>query len=360
MTSPRANAIESQDVSLIFGENTGVFDQTYIVPEGTILGLIGPSGCGKTTTVRLALGLYRPHKGTIRVLGVNPATFRAEHQARIGYIPQQFVLYPNLSVAENAEFIASLYGMRRSQIRARLDELLEFVDLTDARHRLGRQLSGGMQRRLMLVGALMHDPDLIFADEPTAGIDPVLRGKFWDYFRALRDQGRTLLITTQIVSEAMYCDYVAVMRQGRLLAIDTPQNLKRRALGGEIIHLTLANPANLAKAVGALRRYPHVKEVRYVPESDRELYVTVDDAGDWIPDVLNLLEDPNGPNIVVESAEELALTFDDVFIRIIRQWETQPIDPTPTVDDMAEKATYDQHRAGSSYASHPDDNTPRR
>jgi ABC-2 type transport system ATP-binding protein len=328
MTSTHANAIEAINVSLVFGEHAGVFDQTYRVPEGTILGLIGPSGCGKTTTVRLALGLYRPQTGTIRVLGADPATFRAEHRARIGYIPQQFVLYPNLSVAENAEFIASLYGMRSHQIRRRLNELLEFVDLAAARNRLGRQLSGGMQRRLMLVGALMHNPDLLFADEPTAGIDPVLRGRFWEYFRTLRDEGRTLLITTQIVSEAMYCDYVAVMRQGRLLAIDTPQNLKRRALGGEIIHLTLANPANLAKAIGALRRYPHVKEVRHVPDSDRELYVTVDDAGDWLPEVLNVLENPQGPNIVVESAEELALTFDDVFIRIIRQWEVQPEDRT--------------------------------
>ncbi|MFQ3630840.1 ABC transporter ATP-binding protein [Roseiflexus sp.] len=358
MTSTRANVIESQNVSLMFGENAGVFDQTYAVPEGTILGLIGPSGCGKTTTVRLALGLYRPHKGTIRVFGANPATFRSDQQVRIGYIPQQFVLYPNLSVTENAEFLASLYGMRRHQIRRRLDELLDFVDLASARNRLGRQLSGGMQRRLMLVGALMHDPDLIFADEPTAGIDPVLRRRFWDYFRTLRDQGRTLLITTQIVSEAMYCDYVAVMRQGRLLAIDTPQNLKRRALGGEIIHLTLANPANLAKAVGALRRYPHVKDVRYLPESDRELYVTVDDAGDWIPEVLNLLENPDGPNIVVESAEELALTFDDVFIRIIRQWEDQPVDQT--ADAMMEREPYGQHSARSSHTAHPDDVAPRR
>lgn len=321
MNETSANAIEARDVSLAFAENAGVFEQTYTVPAGSILGMIGPSGCGKTTTVRLALGLYRPQQGTLRVLGVDPTAFRTAHRARIGYIPQQFVLYPNLSVAENAEFMASLYGMRTNQIRRRRDELLEFVGLADARDRLGRQLSGGMQRRLMLVGALMHNPELLFADEPTAGIDPVLRGRFWEYFRSLRDEGRTLFITTQIVSEAMYCDYVAVMRQGRLLALDTPQNLKRRALGGEIIHLTLANPADLASAVGALRRFRHVKEVRYVPESDRELHVTVDDAGDWLPEVLNTLENPKGPNIVVESAEELSLTFDDVFIRIIQQWE---------------------------------------
>ncbi len=323
MDQPAHNAIEARDVTLMFAENAGVFDQTYTLAEGAILGMIGPSGCGKTTTVRLALGLYRPQRGSVRVLGADPAAFTTRHRARIGYIPQQFVLYPNLNVVENAEFIASLYGMRTGQIRKRLNELLEFVDLADARNRLGRQLSGGMQRRLMLVGALMHNPELLFADEPTAGIDPVLRSRFWQYFRTLRDDGHTLFITTQIVSEAMYCDYVAVMRQGRLLALDTPHNLKRRALGGEIIHLTLANPAHLASAVGTLRRYRHVKEVRYVPGTDRELHVTVDDAGDWLPEVLNVLENPDGPNIVVESAEELALTFDDVFVRIIHQWEAE-------------------------------------
>jgi ABC-2 type transport system ATP-binding protein len=112
-----------------------------------------------------------------------PTTFRPADRARIGYIPQQFVLYPNLTVHENVEFVASLYGMRTGAIRKRLSELLDFVDLTAARDRLGRQLSGGMQRRLMLVGALMHNPDLLFADEPTAGIDPVLRGRCREYFR---------------------------------------------------------------------------------------------------------------------------------------------------------------------------------
>jgi ABC-2 type transport system ATP-binding protein len=251
-------AIRSEGVEVDFGNGAGIFEQSYEVPEGSILGMIGPSGCGKTTTVRVALGLIKPHKGTISTLGRTPSAFSAEERERIGYIPQQFVLYPRLTVAENAEFVASLYGMTDREIKARLPELLAFVDLTAASGRLGSNLSGGMQRRLMLVGALMHDPTLLFADEPTAGIDPVLRARFWDYFRQLRDQGRTLVVTTQVVSEAVYCDRVAVMRKGRILAIDTPEGLRRRVLGGEIIDLTLEDPDDVRRALATLRRWDDV------------------------------------------------------------------------------------------------------
>lgn len=320
-SSPRPAIIESHNVDLIFSPDAGVFDLTYTVPEGSILGMIGPSGCGKTTTVRLALGLYTPQRGQLRVFDRDPTTFRASERERIGYIPQQFVLYPSLTVAENAEFVASLYGLRSSQIKQRLNELLPFVDLAEARNRLGSQLSGGMQRRLMLAGALMHDPILLFADEPTAGIDPVLRGRFWEYFRQLRDEGRTLFVTTQYVGEAAYCDYVAVMRKGRLLAVDTPQGLRRRVLGGEIIQVQLADPSRIAEAIEVLRRYEPVHDVRRVPGTDDQLHVSVADAGEWLPEVLNVLEDTDGPGIVVESAEEYQISYDDVFIKIMEQEE---------------------------------------
>src|SRR5262245_10280157 len=172
-----------------------------------------------------------------------------------------------------------------------------------------------MQRRLMLAGALMHDPALLFADEPTAGIDPVLRGRFWDYFRQLRDQGRTLFVTTQYVGEATYCDFVAVMRKGRLLAVDTPQGLRKRVLGGEIVHITLADPARMAEAIEILRRYEPVQDVKRLPGSDDQLHITVEDAGEWLPELLNVLEDQDGPNIVVADAEEYQISYDDIFIK---------------------------------------------
>ncbi|NTU82023.1 MAG: ATP-binding cassette domain-containing protein, partial [Chloroflexales bacterium] len=139
MTS-RNLTINSQGVEVDFGNGAGIFDQNYSVPQGTILGMIGPSGCGKTTTCRVALGLLAPQKGKIETLGRVPTAFTAEDREQIGYIPQQFVLYPRLSVAENAAFVASLYGMPSGQVRRRMDELLKFVDLTDAKHRLGQNL----------------------------------------------------------------------------------------------------------------------------------------------------------------------------------------------------------------------------
>lgn len=309
--------VNSQNVEINFGGGAGIFDQTYSVPEGSILGMIGPSGCGKTTTMRVALGLLSPQKGTISVFGKQPTAFRASDREQIGYIPQQFVLYPRLTVSENAQFVASLYGMDGRQIKDRLDQLLGFVDLSDARHRLGANLSGGMQRRLMLAGALMHDPVLLFADEPTAGIDPVLRGRFWEYFRQLRDEGRTLYISTQYVGEAIYCDYVAVMRKGRILAIDTPEGLRKRVLGGEIIHVTLEKPEDVARALETLGRWGAVvKEARPVPGSATDIHVVVDDAREWLPEVLNRLENQR-PRIVVSGAAPLEISYDEIFIKLM-------------------------------------------
>ncbi|NWF81552.1 MAG: ABC transporter ATP-binding protein [Chloroflexi bacterium] len=318
-------AILSEGVEVDFGNGAGIFDQHYSVAEGTILGMIGPSGCGKTTTCRVALGLLAPQKGQITTLGRTPTHFRARDRERIGYIPQQFVLYPRLSVAENAAFVASLYGMPAHHVRQRMDELLAFVDLSDARHRLGQNLSGGMQRRLMLAGALMHDPALLFADEPTAGIDPVLRARFWGYFRQLRDQGRTLVVTTQVVSEAIYCDYVAVMRKGRILAVDTPENLRKLALGGEIIDLTLKDPDQVHRALEVLRRWKDVvKAAHRSPdlEAEADLHVVVENAREWLPEVLNRLENQK-PRINVESAAPVEVSYDEVFIKIMERDEQQ-------------------------------------
>ncbi|HWQ12113.1 MAG TPA: ABC transporter ATP-binding protein [Roseiflexaceae bacterium] len=320
MTLPprRALAIEARHVELAFGGGAGVFDLTFQAPEGAILGMIGPSGCGKTTTVRLMLGLYTPQKGALRVFGRNPAAFRAADRERIGYIPQQFVLYPNLTVAENIHFVAALYGMPRQARARRLEELLRFVELAEAASRLGSQLSGGMQRRLMLAGALMHDPDLLFADEPTAGIDPVLRGRFWEYFRALRDQGRTLFVTTQYVGEAAYCDYVAVMRRGRLIAVDTPEGLRRRALGGEVIAVTV-DAAHVLPAMDLLRRHPAVRDVRPSPGRADRIHVYVEDAAGQLPAILNALE--YALEIIVHEATEHRPSYDDVFITLMERAE---------------------------------------
>ncbi len=311
--------LQMEQASLDFGGGAGVFELTFGLSPGTILGMIGPSGCGKTTTVRLLNGIYTPTSGTVTVFGVAPQAFQQAEKKRIGYIPQHFILYPNLSVEENLHFMGGIYGMPFLERRARMPELLEFIEMTDARTRLGKQLSGGMQRRLMLAGALLHDPQLLFADEPTAGIDPILRARIWENFRQLRDEGRTLLVTTQYVGEAAYCDLVAVMRQGRLLTLDTPAGLRRQAMGGDAIRLEVEHE-QVFPVMELIEKLPGVVSTARIPDMNGGISAVVDDAGKRLPQFLSLLK--SQLDVTPQKTEQYVPPFDEVFVRLIQHIET--------------------------------------
>jgi ABC-2 type transport system ATP-binding protein len=318
IAAQRPAIIKARGVTHAFSSGAGVFDLSFDIPAGAIFGMIGPSGCGKTTTVRLLTGRYRHERGSLQVLGEEPSAFRSRTRERIGYMPQHFVLYPNLTVWENLNFVASLYGMGYLRRRRQLRDLLELVELSDAAGRLGSQISGGMQRRLELACMLVNSPQLMFADEPTAGIDPVLRAKFWEHFRALRDAGRTLFVTTQYVGEAAYCDLVAVMRAGRIIHLDTPENLQRIALGGEIIRLQV-DPAHALAATQVCYQHPAISDVRRSSHEPGLLLLQVEDAGAALP--LILAELGRHAEITVQQAERHAPPFDDIFIRLMEQAE---------------------------------------
>ncbi|HEU4841988.1 MAG TPA: ABC transporter ATP-binding protein [Ilumatobacteraceae bacterium] len=207
-----------------FGDAPVVHDLDLRIPAGTIVGLIGPSGCGKTTTVRLLTGLLAPTTGHAEVDATPSTELTHRQRSRIGYLPQTPALYPELSLLENLNFHASMYGLRLRR-RKRLRQLLDWVELTDDRGKRVREASGGMQRRLALAAAFVHDPAVAFLDEPTAGIDPILRARFWDQFRTLRESGRTLIVTTQYVGEAANCDVVGVLSAGELVFLGTPTAL---------------------------------------------------------------------------------------------------------------------------------------
>jgi ABC-2 type transport system ATP-binding protein len=228
-------AVELTAASLTRGRVTLVHELSFRIEPATICGLLAPSGGGKTTTLRLITGVYLPTTGMVRVFGRSPDRFTLADRGRIGYMPQQFVLYPGLSVRRNLEFVAGIYGLAGAARTARIDELLATVDLTAARDRQAGRLSGGMQRRLQLAATMLHQPDLLIIDEPTAGIDPILRARFWEYFRHLRDAGRTLLITTQYVTEAEHCDQVVMLRAGRIVAAGSPEAIRARAFGAEAL-----------------------------------------------------------------------------------------------------------------------------
>jgi ABC-2 type transport system ATP-binding protein len=309
----RPQVIRTRGLTKAFGGETAVDAISLEVPQGSIFGFIGPSGSGKTTTVRLLMGLYEPDAGEISVLGARPAEFSRLEREQIGYLPQLFVLYPDLTIWENMNFAASLYGVPFRRTR-RLNELLDLVELREDKHKLVRNISGGMQRRLSLASTLIHDPDLVFLDEPTAGIDPILRKKFWDYFKVLQSKGHTLFVTTQYVGEAAYCDFIGVMSEGKLLSVNTPEGLRREAYGGDIIKL------------GSTERidYEFRREVQNLPKlkskilnaTDYELQLLVDDAATATP---YLVEYFGNRRKSVNSVENYLPSFDDVFVRLIEK-----------------------------------------
>jgi ABC-2 type transport system ATP-binding protein len=292
-----------------------VVDQIDLtVPRGTILGIIGPSGAGKTTTIRMLTGALRPTEGDVRVLGVEPRRFRRRDRERIGYMPQLFMLYEDLTAGENVDFVASLFGLLWRKRRRRVQEVLKVVGLWDARKRQAGKLSGGMQRRLELACALVHEPTLIILDEPTAGIDPLLRGSIWNELHRLRDAGQTLLVTTQHIGEAEECDAVALIVGGRIVALASPDELRRKATLGDLLDIettTMFDGANLDGTAG-------VVDVRQ--DGPRHLRVVVDDAGTALPVVVEQIK---SSGTEIESAREVRLSFDDVFAILVKQHEAK-------------------------------------
>ena len=304
--------ISVQHLTKKFGAETVVQDVSFDVPRASIFGFIGPSGSGKTTTVRLLTGVYTPTEGEVTVLDRSPAKFSQSDRARLGYMPQLFVLYPNLTVWENLNFAASLYGMGLFRGK-RLKEVLNFVELDEHRSKLARNISGGMLRRLSLAATLVHDPELLFLDEPTAGIDPVLRHKFWDHFRELKSQGRTIFITTQYVSEADNCDLVGVQNKGKLLLVDTPRGVRHHAYGGDMVDFRTTEPFDFqAEALLRSLSFVHVKTVRTGSNSMR---IIVDQAGTATPELMGWAQQQN---IQVQAVEEYTPSFEDVFVELVR------------------------------------------
>jgi ABC-2 type transport system ATP-binding protein len=307
--------IQSHVLTKKFDLEVGVEALDLKIPPATIFGFIGPSGCGKTTTVRLLLGIYPPTSGKAVVFGHQPHEFSQEERGRIGYMPQLFMLQPGLTVWQNLSFVASLYGLGLRR-RNRLVEVLDLVELSGQERKIARDLSGGMQRRLSLAAALVHDPELIFLDEPTAGIDPVLRRKFWGHFQDLKEQGRTLFITTQYVGEAAYCDYVGVMSEGRLLMVETPENLKRIGIEGEVIQLRFNGFLSQNK-IELLRQQSFIMDGQVHMLDNLSLQLIVDDAAEALPALLRWCEQND---VEVQEAHKLEPSLDDAFVQIIEMY----------------------------------------
>ena len=316
--APSQPVISARGLTKRYGDFSAVEGLSLDVARGVVIGVIGPSGSGKSTTVRMLTGITEPTSGDVTVFGEPPTTFSARQRARMGYMPQLSVLYPHLSLHENLNFVASIYGLPLRR-RARLRRALDFVELGEHRKKLLSEASGGMQRRLALASALVHEPELLFLDEPTAGIDPVLRRKFWDHFGELKRQGRTLVITTQYVGEAAYCDVVAVLADGRLLTVNTPDALRRNAFSGEFIDLVTRSRVDDA-LLDELERLRFVVDARPTRTDGRGLRVRVDMADTALP---WLQEWFDARGIRLETIKQHVPPFDDVFVALVQGASTR-------------------------------------
>jgi ABC-2 type transport system ATP-binding protein len=310
----RPSIIVVDGVTRRFGSLEAIRDVSFEIPEATILGLIGPSGSGKTTMIRMLTGTLVPTAGRITVMGEEPRKFTRHTREELAYMPQLFSLYPDLTAEENVGFVAALFGISPFRRGRRIRKALEVVDLLHARRRLARDLSGGMQRRLELACALVHEPSVLFIDEPTAGIDPMLRQSIWDELRSLRNAGRTLLVTTQYVGEAEFCDGVALLAEGELVALDDPESMRQSVFGGEIIELETDRPIT----PDALSSVEGVTRVRQL--APRRLNVVTPDAGRTTPRIVEALG-MQGVNVL--DADEYKPSFDEVFAELVERRRTE-------------------------------------
>jgi ABC-2 type transport system ATP-binding protein len=302
------HAVALDRVTKKYGDVVAVRELNLSIERGEMFGLIGPDGAGKTTTIRLMCGLLKVDAGTVRVLGRDPVRDHAGVTQSVGYLSQRFSLYGDLSVDENIAFFAEIHGLRMSDgaIEARRTRLLELTQLAPFRDRLADQLSGGMKQKLALACTLVHEPQVILLDEPTTGVDPVSRREFWKLLSEFLSQGITILMATPYLDEAERCARVALLHEGRLLALDSPAAL-RASLKGDVVEVIAADRD---RANQVIEKLPGVVDVQLFGE---RAHVRID-PGSPLRDPDRLAAALKQAGIEPESVRRVPTSLEDVFI----------------------------------------------
>jgi ABC-2 type transport system ATP-binding protein len=299
-------AIEIRDLCKSFGSFQAIDHLSLTVRRGEIFGLLGPNGSGKTTTINMISGLSIPSSGSVRVMGYDVRHDSRRIRQILGSVPQETALYEELSAWNNMDFHADLFGIPRREKRQRITGLLELVQLLERKDSRVATFSGGMKRRLALARALLHEPLLIYLDEPTLGVDVQSRRAIWDYIISQRDQGRTVLITTNYLEEAQaICERIAIIDRGKLVAVDTPEHMKQ-AYGGSVIEIETPQPS---RVVEQLRDIEGVKEIA---QAGSHLTIATEGTRNIAPQIINLLSQEGDISDI--SIREPNL--DEIFLRL--------------------------------------------
>jgi ABC-2 type transport system ATP-binding protein len=305
-------AVEIQDLVKAFGSFVAVDHVSLQVSKGEIFGFLGPNGAGKSTTIRMLCGLLTPSSGRASVNGLDVATQPEEIRQCIGYMSQKFSLYDDLSVEENIDFFTGMYGVPRAIRAERKAYVLEMANLTERRRALTRTLSGGWKQRLALGCAILHDPPVLFLDEPTSGVDPIARAAFWRLIHDLAETGHTVFVSTHYMDEAEYCHRLALMYRGKVIALGTPEELKTGLSTHVLLNLETADPLETMRA---LEGVPGVSDVAVFGGG---LHVTVDDPEAGAKRVKDRLA---AKGIAPRSLERIQPSMEDIFVAMIEAEE---------------------------------------
>jgi ABC-2 type transport system ATP-binding protein len=312
----RANdhAVEAVDLSKQFDSFTAVDQISFTVRRGEIFGFLGPNGAGKTTTIRMLLGLLLPTSGQATVLGFDVVHQIAEIRYHIGYMSQRFSLYNDLTVAENLSFYGGIYGVKGKRFQEREGAVLSMAGLHGRERELAKNLSGGWRQRLALGCAILHEPEMLFLDEPTAGVDPISRREFWELLYALSEEGRTIFVTTHYMDEAEHCHRLAFIQRGRLVAMGSPEEIKAEEMQGQVLEIDCGAPQ---RAMGILRAMDWFSEVSLYGAL---IHVVAASVGTYQAQIEAALREAG---ITIQNMNIIAPSLEDVFIASVREHEGQ-------------------------------------
>jgi ABC-2 type transport system ATP-binding protein len=305
-------AVRIENLVKTFGAFVAVDRVSLEVPRGEIFGFLGPNGAGKSTTIRMLCGLLKPTSGSASVAGFDVAKFPERVRQNIGYMSQKFSLYDDLTVEQNIDFFTGMYGVPRDRRKARKDYVLQMAHLTERRGSLTGTLSGGWKQRLALGCAILHDPPVVFLDEPTSGVDPIARATFWELISELSRTGHTVFVTTHYMDEAEYCHRLALMYAGKVIALGAPAGLKKQMTEHRLLRLDTASPLDTMRAI------EHQDGILEVAVFGSGLHVVVDDV-----DVAqSLIRDLLGKQkIAIARLLEIEPSLEDVFVALIEAEE---------------------------------------
>jgi ABC-2 type transport system ATP-binding protein len=301
-------AIEVRDLVRKFGSFTAVNHISFHIERGEVFGFLGPNGAGKTTTIKVLIGILAPTSGTCRVLGLEVPRDTPRLKQSVGYMSQKFSLYEHLTSQENLTFFGSVYGLTRDALGPAIDHAMDRFELERFKQVQARELPTGARQRLALACAILHDPGVLFLDEPTSGMDPASRRKFWELIHVLAGQGKTVLVTTHYLDEAEYCNRLCLISQARIIAEGTPEHVRSLAKGGA---LNIAC-SPLGKCLSALLSWPDLGETSIYGGSLRLVTDDPDRARTALPGVLTQA------GTSLESVTPDRPTLEDVFVQLVR------------------------------------------